>query len=738
MLEKFKLTSGYLAIFQVGVIFSTLLFTSWHSYLLFHSLVEIFSVVVSFGIFVVAWNSRRYIDNHYFLLLGIAYLFVGLLDTLHLLSYEGMGVVPGSGVNLSTQLWLAVRYLTAITLVVAPFFVKRKIDHRLTVSIYLAVFSWLVVAIFYWKIFPVTYNYSGLTNFKIGSEYMIAAFFTVAALHLHLRRHDFNHRVYRLLLWFTVLELTTEIFLFGVLSTLGWANMASHFIKVGSFYLLYLGVVETGLMKPYRLLFKNLKDSEEALKDSEERYRLLVELSPDAMIVHDFGKMIFVNHSAVAILGVKSEKDLVGKNLLSYFHPDFQDIVANRISQMQSGKRETPLREMRLVTHDGRVLDVEVVSVLVSYRGKTSVQTIIRDITARKLAFEDASDHVVITDKRGKIVYANKAAEEMTGFSRAEMIGRSPSLWGSLVDRRMDMSRGEKRCAWDLIKQGNVSFIGEISNQRKTGEKYIADLHISPVYDADQNVSLYIWIERDITKLKEIDHAKTEFTSLASHQLRTPIAGISLAAELLLRNVAGPLEEKQRKYVKEIYDRSKEMTELVDALLNLSRIELGTFKINHDEFNLVDYLNTELEGMRLQINSKNIKLHKSFTSEITIVKFDRKIISMIFENLLSNAIRYSYEGGEVFVSLEKRAGDILFTVKDFGCGIPQEDQAKIFRKFFRANNATHHSVDGSGLGLFIVKAMLNRVGGKIWLESSEGVGSSFYVAIPLDRLGIGG
>jgi PAS domain S-box-containing protein len=722
---------------QIAAIVAAFYLASWYSYTFFHSIVEIFSVVVAIGIFVVGWNSRRFIDNHYFLLIAIAFLFVGLFDLLHLFAHEGLGVLAISSANLSSQFWLSARFLAGLSLFAAPIFVKRKLNARLTFFLYALAFMLILLSIVRWNIFPATYiDDAVVTNFQVFSGYLVFGLYLGALIFLYLRRSYFNQEIYRLLVFSIISMLGMEAVLFDKLAQSGFANLLSHLFKTSSFYLLYLGVIEMGLMKPYRMLFKNLKDSEMALKQSEERYRVLVEMSPDAMIVHYFGKIAFVNAAALNLLEAKNEKELIGRDILHFFHPDYQGLVADRIKQLESGKRETPIREAQLLSLRGRVIDVEIRGVLMTYDGKSAVQSVIRDVTARKLALEDASDHVVITDARGKIIYANKAAERITGYDRLEMIGKTPNLWGNCVGKNLEADITSCQRAWDLIKQGNASFIGEVVNQKMNGEKYIADLHISPVYDDDNEVNVYIWIERDITRLKEIDRAKTEFVSLASHQLRTPIASISLSSELLLREIGGKLEPKQKQYIEEIYQQGQQMSELVDTLLNVSRIELGTFFMEKEDFNMIDRLKQVAAPLIKQADKKGIRLQERYCSEILTINFDKNVLSMIVENLLSNAVYYTPEKGSIIIAVNMKDDELIISVSDTGRGIAVADQSKVFSKFFRSDSAQHDRQKGTGLGLYIVRSLVEKTNGRIWFDSVEGLGTTFYVSFPKKELGL--
>ena len=244
---------------------------SLYNYLLFHSLAEIFSIVVACGIFVVAWNSRRFADSDYFLLLGIAYLFVGGLDLFHTLAYKGMNVFPESNTNLPTQLWIATRYLEALSLLAAALLLGRRLKANLIFPAYAGVSCFLLATIFYWRVFPDCFvEGTGLTPFKKISEYVISLILVASIFAIYRKRGDFNAPVFKLLVASAVVTICSELAFTLYAHAYGLSNLLGHFLKIASFYLIYEAVIVTGLREPHNILFRRLKES-------EARYRSLSE-----------------------------------------------------------------------------------------------------------------------------------------------------------------------------------------------------------------------------------------------------------------------------------------------------------------------------------------------------------------------------------------------------------------------------------------------------------------------------
>ena len=270
MKREAVIPSSFIVVFSWVLVLSGLYLTSLYSYLLFHSLSEIFSVVVACGIFMVAWNSRQFLDNNYLLFIGIAYLFVGSLDLLHTLAYKGMGVFQGYGANLPTQLWIAARYIESFSLLIAPLVLGRKLRSSFVLMGYLLAVVILLASIFHWRIFPDCFVEGvGLTPFKKISEYIIC-FILIGSIALLVRKQkEFDRVILRFLVASILLTIAAELAFTSYISVYGIANLFGHLCKIISFYLIYKAIIETGLTKPYDVLFRNLKQSEEALRGKE-------------------------------------------------------------------------------------------------------------------------------------------------------------------------------------------------------------------------------------------------------------------------------------------------------------------------------------------------------------------------------------------------------------------------------------------------------------------------------------
>jgi signal transduction histidine kinase len=263
------------------VLLVALYLTSQRSYLLFHSLIELFTIVVATGIFVITWNARRNLTNNYLVFVGLASLFVAFLDLLHTLAYEGMGVFSDRTGNLATQLWIGGRLLQSASFLVAPLLLGRVLRVRFTLGLLAAVTVLLVLAIFRWHVFPIMYvDGVGLTAVKKGAEYVVSFTFLVAIGLLIRRRQEFDPSVVRLLAAALLLLIASEVTFTFYLSLYGETNMAGHMLRLMGSYALYKAIIETGLERPYALLLRDLKHSKEKL----EEYAAALEARNEALI----------------------------------------------------------------------------------------------------------------------------------------------------------------------------------------------------------------------------------------------------------------------------------------------------------------------------------------------------------------------------------------------------------------------------------------------------------------------
>ncbi|MCL5774654.1 MAG: HAMP domain-containing histidine kinase [Patescibacteria group bacterium] len=237
----------------------------------------------------------------------------------------------------------------------------------------------------------------------------------------------------------------------------------------------------------------------------------------------------------------------------------------------------------------------------------------------------------------------------------------------------------------------------------------------------------------------QVDRAKSEFVSIASHQLRSPLTAVKWQASRFLEEMEkkNPAADMAaiKKYGESIYLNNQRMIDLVNNILNVSNIDLGTLSIQPQPTSFTEVVDKILRELGPEANLKNLKVTKAYPPQLPQINIDPGLVRIVVQNLLMNAIKYTPQNGNISVKVETTPSDLIFSVKDDGCGIPEQDQGKIFDKFFRTDLARKIDPNGNGLGMYIVKAVIQETGGKIWFNSTVNKGSTFYIQLPLKGAG---
>jgi len=358
---------------------------------------------------------------------------------------------------------------------------------------------------------------------------------------------------------------------------------------------------------------------------------------------------------------------------------------------------------------------------------------------ARSL-IEASLDPLITISEEGKITDTNEAMVKATGVSREKIIGTEFLNYFTDPEKARE---GYK----EVFKEGFI--IDYPLTIRSQTEKNIDVLFNAALYKDEQGNVLGVFAAaRDYTKikkaneltelankeLKSLDLAKDEFVSIASHQLRTPLTALKGYTGMLLDGDPGPINDKQREYLGEIKSANDRMIGLITALLNVSRVDLGVFIVEPEPTDMTAVADSVLKELLPGTEAKKLRVVTDFGKDLPSLNADPKIIRMIFQNLLSNAVKYTPAEGTVTLAIKKDASAMLISVADTGYGVPEDAQQKIFTKMFRADNARTKDPNGTGLGLYIIKATIEQTGGKIWFESKENKGSTFYVSLPLEGM----
>ena len=258
------------------------------------------------------------------------------------------------------------------------------------------------------------------------------------------------------------------------------------------------------------------------------------------------------------------------------------------------------------------------------------------------------------------------------------------------------------------------------------------DLEVTTVFlktESEERGVLIIF--HDVTRDKLVERMKTEFVSISAHQLRTPLSAIKWTLRMVLDGDTGALNSEQKDLLEKTYVSNERMIALINDLLNVSRIEEGRFLYKQEPGQLEDVIKTVVDSSQELLKMKKISLSMDFPQEkLPMINIDREKMELAVQNLLENAAKYTPEGGSIHISIEKHEAEVVFKIKDTGVGIPEAEHERIFTKFFRGDNVIKMETEGSGLGLYTTRNIIDAHRGKIWFESKEGKGTTFYFSLP--------
>ena len=331
------------------------------------------------------------------------------------------------------------------------------------------------------------------------------------------------------------------------------------------------------------------------------------------------------------------------------------------------------------------------------------------------------TDGLLVFDSQNNLSLINPAAESLLRIKNDKTYNKSLYELASLTDHFKPLLK-------ILGKE-----IKEISRQEISIEKLTLEIS-SAFIGSSKNRSGSLIIIHDITREKGIEKMKTEFVSIAAHQLRTPLSAIKWSLSLLLEGDVGELNTEQKNFISKSYESNERMIILINDLLDVARIEEGRYVYKLVPAKLESLAQAALSSCKEIATKRNIRLeYLGPSGELPEIMIDAEKITIAIQNLIENAIKYTPLGGQVTISLKYDTNKIELSVKDTGVGVSQEQQNRLFTKFFRAANVMRMETDGTGLGLFIAKNIVESHGGKIWCQSKENKGSTFSFSLPINH-----
>lgn len=334
---------------------------------------------------------------------------------------------------------------------------------------------------------------------------------------------------------------------------------------------------------------------------------------------------------------------------------------------------------------------------------------------------DSLSDGILVTDGMGKIVLYNQKAEAFLGIMGKDSLGQPVQ---DCIRNDVLVGLITKILKRDMPYYAEEICLMDIGNARLR-------VHVNPVRDENALVTGSVTLLHDVAPLSAIDKVKSNFLSMVSHQLKSPLSSTLLQTSILLNGMVGELNDKQKDLLQKVKSRLKGMTDLVNDVLDVSFIEEGGYVTQTELLNLSEILQRTIELIQPQAQDKNISLQVTMEERLPLISGNKSSMEAMFLNLISNAIKYTTSGGQVSVVLRMDGSNLQVNVSDTGIGIEDKDIVHIYDKFYRERSERTKHISGTGLGLSIVKGVVDAHGGSIHVESKVGKGTTFTVLLPL-------
>ena len=696
----------------VGILLIFLLST--YSYLLFHSIAEVISIVISGGIFFIGWNSRKYMNNSFFLIVGTSFLFISVIDLFHLLSFSEMNIFLEYDANLPTQLWIAARYWQSLSYLIAVIVINKKVNASYLMGSSVIIISILFLTIFT-GLFPTCYieglGLPPLTPFKIVSEYVIISILLASIGFLYKFRNEFNRKIFLLIVISISVTIVSEFAFTFYESVFDILNLIGHILKIVAFFFIYKAIIEIGLTNPFGLLLKSMKKS-------EEKYRKLVEDSLEGIwVIDDKTNTTFVNQSMANMFGYEID-EMIGTNLYEFTDEDGKKIAEVNFERRRQGIEED--HEFEFIHKSGKKVYATLrASPIFDENGNfEGAMAFVTDITNQKVAQEKIADmarfplenpNPILRLSNKYVLLANNASQTLFRIGEGSRI---PDALATPVNDAFSQNK-------------NIEMELRIKDR-------IYNLFIVPI-KGKKYANIY---GMDITARKEAEEDLSRFVSTVSHELRTPVSVLTMSIEFLENHTDKITPEIEKKLREGISRNIYLLKDLIEDILTLSRIDEGKTKMEWNEYNPSLILKDILTLMEPIGNQKNITFRVDIRDEIKLYG-DSKKVDQIFRIFIDNAMKYSKERNSIEITaIDHYTGKynptakdgVLFQFEDNGIGISEKDISSIFQRFYRSDHVS--DIPGTGLGLSIAEELIELHNGEVYVESKYGNGTIFYVFFP--------
>lgn len=502
---------------------------------------------------------------------------------------------------------------------------------------------------------------------------------------------------------------------------------------------------------------ERLQQSEEQLRLSEIRYRTMIEQSPLSMqILSPDGRTILVNHAWEELWGVTldqiagynmlEDEQLVAKDIMSYIKRAFAGEAAAippikyEPDQTIPNVSNVPYRWVRAFIYpikeeNGKIREVVLIHEDISEQKRVE-EELRRSRDQLSVIFQHVADGITVQDRTGAIVYVNDIGARRCGFSSAEeMLAVDTQTFMAYYLSRFEMKdeTGQLLSSRDLpaFKALQGEPYAEVVVHyldKQTGTSSWSLVKASPIFDEKGEVQFAVNIFSDITERKELERRKDEFISMASHELKTPLTSLKAYTQLLLRKFGHQEMNEAAVYLPRMELQINKLTRLIQDLLDVSKVQVGKLDYAEDNLDIDALVRQTVETLQQTTTTHRLSLQGTTHK---MVRGDSERLEQVLTNIISNAIKYSPSADRVDVQLTSSEDTVTISVRDYGIGVPKEHQEKIFERFYRVGDDRNQLFPGLGIGLYISREIIERHAGKIWVESAEGKGSTFYVTLPI-------
>lgn len=625
------------------------------NYLFFSFMLSLSPCIIGFIIFFIAMYTYNYVENYFFLTLGIGFGFISLFNLFDLLYYNNyINIDLANALNISSQYWISENFLVSLSFLISCLIAYKNIKKINSISLFLFFIiasAILVSSISFLHIFPeCCNNSSAYTPFRTICSCLFIGINLISAYILYLKRNTLNAQLF----FCTEFSIMLSILIVGINTILSSSiiivNISTSILKLLSFYCIYKGIYDAGYklyinetndkleIKTSQLKKQNLQKKyfEDAFIKNDKCYKLLVENSEEAIVIISKNHIIFANNKATELIGFAFPNELIGCNILDFI-PQKEKIRIENIKKRLDLDSSFPFSfETQLLNINNSVIDIKISTTSFIFEGNPALMCIVQDLSYKK--------------------------------------------------------------------------------QVETLQKSI-----------EENIKL-------LNESKELNKAITESFASISHELKTPL-NVMLGALQLIdiynKEPDSQYSQKTVKYLKTIRQNCYRLLRLINNIVDISKIDAGFMQLHLQNMNIVELVEDITMSVVDLCKNKGINLTFDTNTEEQVIACDPDKIERIILNLLSNAIKFTNPGDEIFVSLTAEDSKVLISVKDTGIGIPQSNLNTIFERYKQVDEALSKNQFGSGIGLSLVKSLVELHEGSISLKSKQGEGSEFIITLPI-------